>query len=58
MIIIRNFFKAILCRLQGHKAKKHYLANVLTEDGNIITIGWCDCHNCGWSKINFFYGNR
>jgi hypothetical protein len=46
--------RAMFCR---HPNKNHHLHNIITEDGFTITVGWEDCRDCGYSKINFFYGN-
>jgi len=58
----RSFIKKIwfflLCRIGIHRRKQHYVENITTDSNAIITVGWWDCHDCGASKINFFYGNK
>ena len=49
-----KFLQKIKCFFGFHENHNH-LVNLLSDDGKLVVFGWCECPNCGYSKIKLTY---
>lgn len=53
---MKKFLRRIRCRFGSHKFVQK-LANVPTDKGKPVTIGWHECPHCGQSKLALILSN-
>lgn len=58
---IKNIFNDIIFKLNVlfcYHRIKWIVENIKSENNVLITIGFEQCDKCGFSKIEFIYGNK